>query len=80
MEAASCAATNELPSILCNSKVHYRVHKTLPLFPTPRQISRVDTTSSYAFKIHFNNIHIRLGLTSGLFPSRFPTNILYAFL
>jgi hypothetical protein len=28
-EAASCAATQELPSILCNPKVHYHVHKNL---------------------------------------------------
>jgi hypothetical protein len=26
------------------------------------------------------SIHLRLGLPSGLFPSGFPTNILYAFL
>jgi hypothetical protein len=32
-------------------------------------------------KIHFNiATHLRLGLPSGLFPSGFPTNILYAFL
>jgi hypothetical protein len=26
------------------------------------------------------SIHLRLGLPSGLFPSDFPTNVLYAFL
>jgi hypothetical protein len=25
-EAASCAATQELPNILCNPKIRYRVH------------------------------------------------------
>jgi hypothetical protein len=53
-EAASCAATQELPSILRNPKVHYRVRKTSPLIPILSKIDPVHTIPSYLFKTHFN--------------------------
>jgi hypothetical protein len=43
------------------------------------EINPVHTTLSYISKIHFNII-LSLGLPSGLFPSGFPNNILYALL
>jgi hypothetical protein len=53
-EAADCAATQELSSILWNPKVHYRVHKSPPLAPIPRQISLVHTNPSHLSEIHYN--------------------------
>jgi hypothetical protein len=67
--------------VLWNPKVHYRVHKSSPLVPILSQIDPIHTIPSYLSKNHFNMVtHLRLGLPSGLFPSVFPTNILYVFL
>jgi hypothetical protein len=79
-EVASSSAIQEL-NILWNPKVHYRVHKSSPLDPILSQIDPVYTTPSYlclrSIFMLFTRLH--LGLPSGLFPSDFPTNVLYAF-
>jgi hypothetical protein len=55
-EAANSAATRELPSILRNPEVHYRVHKSPPLVRILSHIDPIPTIPSYLSKIHFNII------------------------
>jgi hypothetical protein len=78
-EAANCAATQELHSILWNQKVHYRVRKSPPLIYILSQIDLVHTTPSSLNIILTLSTDLRLVLLSGLFPCGFPTNILHAF-
>jgi hypothetical protein len=78
---ANCAATQKLPSILWNPKVQYRAHKSPPLVPILSQIGPVHQPHPVSLRsILILPTHLRLGLPSSLFPSGFPTNILYAFL
>jgi hypothetical protein len=80
-QAASCSAIQEFPNIFWNPKVHYRVHKSLPLDTMLSQTNSVHTIPPYFYNTHFTSpSHLHLGLPSGLFPSGFPTKILYTFL
>jgi hypothetical protein len=80
-EAPNWATTQQLPSILWNMKVHYRVHKNLPLVPILSQLDPVHTIPSYLYKMYFNTVHPPTSWSSyRFFPSGFRTNTLYAFL
>jgi len=79
LEANSHPAS-QIPSLLCNLKFHYRVHKSPPLVPILSQMHPITTFPPYVPKIHLFIILLQIGLPIGAFLSDFPTKILYAFL
>jgi hypothetical protein len=80
-ETTGCVATQELPRILWNPEVHYRIHKSPPTVHILSQSNQVHTTLFYPSNFYFNIIHnLDLGLPSSFFPSGFPIINIYAFL
>ena len=72
------AASQEIPRISRNPKVHYRTHKRPPPVPILGQPNPVHIPKSHLLEyILILSTHLRLGLPSGLFPSGFPTKTLY---
>ena len=79
-EANRSPTTQEVSRILWNPKVHNRIHKSPPPVPVLSQIDPVHAPLHIISlrPILILSLHLRLGLSSGLLPSGFPTKTLYA--
>jgi hypothetical protein len=51
-EANNRSASEEIPCLLYNPKVHYCIHNSLPLAPILSQMNPVHTLSPTFYKIH----------------------------
>jgi len=73
-EANMFSASQEIPRILRNPKVHYRIHNSPPPALILSHIASVHSPHPTSWRsILILSSHLRLGLPSDLFPSGSPT-------
>jgi len=79
-EVNSSSAIHQISTILCDMKVHYHVHQSLPLVPILNQsIQSMPLFPSYSLKIHLIlSWHLCLSPLCSLIPSGFQTKTLFA--
>jgi hypothetical protein len=76
-ESTSRSATQELPNVLWNQKVHYRAKKARHSYPSStRWIQYIPSCSTSLWTILILSSHLSLGLSNDLFLSDFPTKTL----
>ena len=72
VETNSSSVIQRIPRILCNPKVHYRIHNSSPPVPILGQINPVDAPHHIWRYVLILSSHLHLGLPSGLFPFTYP--------